>query len=38
MKKDVAKLLARTEECLAEARQLFGFNYYLGAINSLYDA
>ena len=36
MKKDMAKLLARAEECLEEARQLFGFEHYLGAINRAY--
>ena len=36
MKKDAAKLLARAEECLEEARQLFDFDYFLGAINRAY--
>ncbi len=36
MKKDAAKLLARAEECLEEARQLFDFEHYLGAINRAY--
>ena len=36
MKADVAKLLDRAEECLQEARQLFNFEYNLGAINRAY--
>ncbi len=36
MKSDAAKLLERAEECLEEARQLFGFEHYLGAINRAY--
>ncbi len=36
MKKDAAKLLARADECLEEARQLFNFNHQLGAINRAY--
>ena len=36
MKKDAAKLLVRAEECLVEARQLFEFDHYLGAINRAY--
>lgn len=36
MKSDAAKLFSRAEECLEEARQLFGFEHYFGAINRAY--
>ena len=32
MKKDAAKLLARSEECLEEAIQLFDSQHYLGTV------
>jgi uncharacterized protein (UPF0332 family) len=36
MNPDVNKLIAKAEECLAEARMLFENEFYLGAVNRAY--